>query len=105
VEVDEKGILEVEEEEYEYEEIEEYEEYDEEDKNQSIDCPICLVGYPKKEMTHLQCGHFYCLSCLIAQFNTLIMEAKVKDLSCPNPQCDAKPSEKFLKKKIISRNV
>jgi IBR domain, a half RING-finger domain/Ring finger domain len=64
------------------------------DGAEPLECPICYDEVEPADVRVLMgCSHRYCKDCLDAHFGAKIAEAQIDDLSCPNPDCDAKAQE------------
>ncbi|XP_065912910.1 E3 ubiquitin-protein ligase arih1-like [Dysidea avara] len=66
---------------------------------QEFICDICLLAYPLKEMTGLECQHLFCAPCWDRYLKIMVMdEGKGEIISCPAPSCGIAADETFVLK-------
>eukprot|EP00013_Stygamoeba_regulata_P013604 CAMPEP_0177679986 /NCGR_PEP_ID=MMETSP0447-20121125/29921_1 /TAXON_ID=0 /ORGANISM="Stygamoeba regulata, Strain BSH-02190019" /LENGTH=562 /DNA_ID=CAMNT_0019189265 /DNA_START=21 /DNA_END=1709 /DNA_ORIENTATION=+ len=64
-----------------------------------VECPVCWDDVKEPLMKDAGCGtHKYCKNCLKSHFATLIMDGRVNELSCPNPECDHVPCDEIIRR-------
>ena len=52
-------------------------------------CEICMLAYPRTEMTGLECGHLFCLECWDSYLHVMVVcEGRAQTISCPATACD-----------------
>ncbi|XP_042483690.1 probable E3 ubiquitin-protein ligase ARI8 [Macadamia integrifolia] len=55
---------------------------------QELVCPICFENYPLDKMASVDCGHFFCVTCLGGYISTSINDGPgCLMLRCPDPSC------------------
>ena len=61
--------------------------YRREHNKEMIECPICMMEYPKNEMYTVQpCDHKFCLECLLRHINENIDKTN-GNIICPEAEC------------------
>ena len=69
---------------------------DEKTKVEQVECPICLLDWPREKMVPLsQCDCQFCPDCL-AQYLSLEILAGSSSISCPDPACPREEAELSL---------
>jgi hypothetical protein len=58
-----------------------------------MDCKICFEPKCSSEMTTLDCGHFFCTSCIISIIRVATESYSVGDIVCPALNCRKKMSK------------
>ncbi|XP_029988533.1 E3 ubiquitin-protein ligase RNF14-like [Sphaeramia orbicularis] len=58
-----------------------------------FDCGVCFMCWLGSECVQIpQCGHVFCRSCLTEFCRLQITEGNVRDITCPQADCDATPT-------------
>ena len=64
------------------------------DPNEILTCPICYEDFTVDKLrAFLSCNHRYCSGCMESHLTSLINDASVSSLKCPDPSCYAQPEE------------
>eukprot|EP00211_Chloroparvula_japonica_P003345 CAMPEP_0119146162 /NCGR_PEP_ID=MMETSP1310-20130426/38487_1 /TAXON_ID=464262 /ORGANISM="Genus nov. species nov., Strain RCC2339" /LENGTH=523 /DNA_ID=CAMNT_0007138029 /DNA_START=60 /DNA_END=1632 /DNA_ORIENTATION=- len=76
----------------------------EEDNGAEITCPICWDDCKVSQMKSMGCGHLHCKGCLQDHVGTLISNGQVKDIRCPDPNCEIEVTPDIIKA-VVDMNL
>ena len=55
--------------------------------DEEVECPTCIVDYPRHQTFSLTCGHFLCNSCYCDYVDVNIASGGAQAITCPAPGC------------------